>query len=85
MQAGMLSNNSLTHYSLSFYPTMNELVRQALRKENTQKSEQLFEHWSDLFKYFLYWFLDGLIVVFNMLILLLVVCHPALRAKKEYA
>ena len=41
------------------------------------------ERWFDLFKYFLYWFLGGLIVVSNMLILLSVIRHPALRSRKE--
>lgn len=64
----MALNDTLALYNLTYYETMDELVR---------------ARWYALFTFFIYWFLGALIVIFNMLLLLSIGLHPALRSRKE--
>ena len=56
-------------YNLTYYPTMSALVE---------------ARWFSLFKYALYYIIGGAIVLFNGLVLIAVMRHPALRQRKEY-
>ena len=64
----MSLNDTLVQYNLTYYETLGELVS---------------ARWYSLLTFFVYWFLGALIVFFNMLVLLSVFRHPALRMRKE--
>lgn len=64
----MSLNDTLARYNLHYYESLNEL---------------LHARWNSLLTYSVYWFLGALIVIFNGLLLLVIIRHPVLRARKE--
>ena len=80
----MSLKETLALYNLSYYASTSELVSESIiQREND--INQLVARWFDLFMYFPYWFLGGFIFISNMLILLSVTRHSALRVRKECA